>query len=76
MILPFCSALVKAQRECCVLFWAPQNKRGMELLERVQKMHTKIIKHLSHEEKLRGAVPIWFGEEKSEKGSYQCVINI
>ncbi|RMC17369.1 hypothetical protein DUI87_05950 [Hirundo rustica rustica] len=42
--------------ECCVQFWAPQDKRDVEHLERVQWSATKIIEgleHLSHEERLR-----------------------
>jgi len=37
-------------------FWAPQYKRGMDTLERVQQRATKIIKgleHLFYEEGLR-----------------------
>lgn len=43
--------------EYCVLFWAPQIKKDIELLERVQKGQQKAIKGLEHpcyEEKLRG----------------------
>ncbi|RMC17332.1 hypothetical protein DUI87_05913 [Hirundo rustica rustica] len=42
--------------ECCVQFWAPQDKRDVEHLEWVQWSTTKIIEgleHLSHEERLR-----------------------
>ncbi|KAJ7405478.1 hypothetical protein WISP_139210 [Willisornis vidua] len=42
--------------ECCVQFWAPQDKRDLELLEWVQWRVTKMIKgleHLSDEERLR-----------------------
>ncbi|KAK4830735.1 hypothetical protein QYF61_013185 [Mycteria americana] len=42
--------------ECCVLFWAPQYKRDMDILDRVQQRTVKMIKrleHLSYEKRLR-----------------------
>ncbi|TRZ21626.1 hypothetical protein HGM15179_005462 [Zosterops borbonicus] len=47
----------EAHLECCAQAWAPQHKRDMELLERVQRMATKMIKlrnwSICYEERLR-----------------------